>query len=100
MLKKEINFTNLLDSLEKFPEGFLYLKARKVNSFEKVLVVYNDPYFAEDSIEGYHYSLCIFQIEDILENLYQQISSPTLDQKIEAINYYIENDAFIDFGDK
>jgi hypothetical protein len=45
----------------------------------------------------YNSSINIDDIEDILNNLRQQVKSPTIEQKLQALNYYIENDAFGDF---
>lgn len=37
-------------------------------------------------------------IEDVVENAKAQVVSPTVSQLFEAFIYYVENDAFIDFG--
>lgn len=38
-------------------------------------------------------------IEDIISNAKDQLDSPTIDQLFEAFLFYVENDAFMDFGD-
>lgn len=37
-------------------------------------------------------------IEDVVENAKAQVLNPTISQVFEAFIYYVENDAFIDFG--
>ena len=95
-----ITVRDLIENIFSYSEvGVLYKKEAEVlNSDTKVLVSF-DEYNTED-IQGYTWTLDCREIESIISNLSEQIPSPTLDQKIEAINYYIENDAFIDFGDK
>jgi len=64
-----------------------------------LLVRYEDEESLEDEkyIDSiYTYSLQIEDVKSIVENLNEQIKDPTMDQILEAIEFYIENDAFIE----
>ena len=37
-------------------------------------------------------------VQDIIDNLRQQIQEATAEQKLKAIDFYLENDAFIDMS--
>ena len=37
-------------------------------------------------------------MEDIITNAKNQLSTPSIEQLFEAFQFYIENDAFIEFG--
>ena len=62
---------------------------------DQPVLISDDEYTAEP-INNFNCTLPCGDVKQVLINLKNQISSPTLDDYIEAINYYIENDAFID----
>lgn len=37
-------------------------------------------------------------IEDVISNAHSQLSNPSIDRLVDAFLFYIENDAFIEFG--
>ncbi|MCT7375981.1 DUF7716 domain-containing protein [Chelativorans salis] len=47
---------------------------------------------------GYSEFLSIADMQSVVSNLSQQISEPSLDQKIQALQHYFANDAFIRIG--
>lgn len=92
-------FELLIDQILKFEERnncFLYKVPGLINLTDSVLVVEDEDYDAPEEIDGYFCSLSWSGIKDVLDNLSSQIPNPTLENYAEAINYYIENDAFID----
>jgi hypothetical protein len=97
MKKKKISIEELIAEMNQFKEGFLYTKSHKVKKNEAILLVYdNDNYeIPPEKIDEFKYRMGIFQMDEIIKNLKMQISNPNTEKYINAINYYIENDAFI-----
>ena len=60
------------------------------------MVVLDDEYDADEIIQDFRSCIGMDAVNQIVENLDEQSKDSTLDDYIEAINYYIENDAFID----
>lgn len=96
MAYKEIYVDELINNISSYiKEGILYtIPHQKLTVGTKVIISF-DEYNTSD-IYKYKWTLDCRDIEDIFSNISQQIDQPTIEQKIEAINYYIENDAFID----
>ena len=91
---EKIKVVEVLNDMEKFLDcGILYTSGL-LKSDKDILISYDE--YNTNDIDDFHWTLEMKDIEDILSNLSQQVSHPTIEQKIEAINYYIENDAFID----
>lgn len=94
-----INIDILINQILDLPERqncFLYTSSDFLARGDTVLLVDDDDYDAPDEINGYVCNLSWASIKDIAINLLSQLPNPTLEDYIEAINYYIENDAFID----
>ena len=49
---------------------------------------------------GLRYLLNFDSVQDIVSNAEQQIRNPSMELLLEAFNYYVEYDAFIDFTSK
>jgi hypothetical protein len=56
----------------------------------------SDLYEIKESIDDFYYVMGIQDINDIVENLKLQTCKINVNQIIAAINYYIENDAFME----
>lgn len=96
MKKEFISIRGIIDRINELDEGFLYAKPNKIKD-EKLLLIYEDEYILPpETMEGFQYKMGIFQLRDIIENLKMQKEKPNTEDYIEAINYYIDNDAFID----
>ena len=99
-MRKEIilvrDLVNRLNNKDEEFFDFFHTIHSVIAENENVLLVCDDEYDAPDEIDGYTYRLEYGVLKQICDNLNMQISNPTLDDYIEAINYYIENDAFID----
>jgi len=97
MKKMIIAIDELINQINQFKEGFLYTKSDRLESQEKVLITYdNDDYTLPlEEIDGFKYRVGIFQIEEVIQNLKIQTKNPDTENCIKAINFYIENDAFI-----
>lgn len=48
---------------------------------------------------GYRYILGVSELQDVVVNARLQVSSPTLQQLLDALNFYFARDAFIEFSD-
>lgn len=96
MKKRYITINALFNQIKEIDEGFLYLKSNEISPNEEILIVYEDKYtIPDEDIDGFKYQLGLDQVQDIIENLTMQIENPTLEDCIEAVNYYIKNDAFV-----
>jgi|LakMenE18May11ns_1017448.scaffolds.fasta_scaffold9068454_2 hypothetical protein len=97
MKKKIIAIDELINQINQLKEGFLYTKSDRIKNQEKVLITYdNDNYTLPlEEMNGFKYRMGIFQIEEVIQNLKTQTKDPDTENCIKAINYYIENDAFI-----
>lgn len=96
MMKKFMTISVLIDKINEIDEGFLYSKSSGINADEEVLIVNEDAYtIPDETIGGFQYKLGLHQVQDIIENLRMQIEKPTTENYIDAIDYYIKNDAFI-----
>lgn len=89
-LIKEINISEMKSNF------FIYSMNSILQKEEDVLLVEDDEYDVPDEIDGYEHRMSWQTAKGVIENLQSQNPTPTLDDYIEAINYYIENDAFID----
>ncbi len=96
MKTKILLINDFIAHLENFKDGALYSKSKKLNLSDNVLIAHEDRYLEAEEIDGFSYMLELSQVEDVISNLTAQIHHPTLKNIIEALNYYIENDAFID----
>ena len=64
-----------------------------------------DPEIYEDTAEGrqlatdhgLRFVLGTHQIHEIVDNLYAQVGEPSTDELLDALVYYLENDAFKEF---
>jgi hypothetical protein len=74
----------------------LYTKYSPINLHDEIIVD-NDIYDIKDNIDGFEYFCGMNQLKSILRNLSLQ-KSENIDLKIciDAINYYIKYNAFID----
>lgn len=94
-MKKEI-FNDFLNHISDYGYTYsLYAKKVPISNNDEILL-YDELYDIPDEIDGFMYVIGIDHIEQVLENLSFQIQNPIMEDYIEAINYYIENDAFID----
>jgi hypothetical protein len=93
----KISFEFLLKNIEKYDNNnILYTKSSPVNLYDEVIVD-NDIYDIKDNINGFEYFCGMNQLKSVLRNLSMQNPNYTdLNICIDAINYYIEYDAFID----
>jgi hypothetical protein len=94
MRSEIVSTQSLIENISKFSaEGFLYTKIGIIDEKDRVLISY-DEYNAEP-IDKFTWTLSCSEVEDILRDLNTQIQSPTMKECVNAINYYIQNDAFI-----
>jgi hypothetical protein len=49
---------------------------------------------------GYRYILGVSELQDVVTNARLQVSAPTLQQLLDALNFYFARDAFIEFSDR
>lgn len=99
MKSEEIILTLLVEKIASEPirnNFFLYSKSENMKKEETILLVHDDEYDAPDEIDKYTCRMSWKTMRGIIDNLQSQNLTSTLDDYIEAINYYIENDAFID----
>ena len=95
MKQKKILVEDFINKISFFTEGcILYMKSPKIKLGEEVLISFD--VYSYEPIGDYQSVLPCKEIQQIILNLESQNPNPTLDDYIEAINYYIENDAFID----
>ncbi len=74
-------------------EGALYLSDKGLSLNSDCLIISNEDF--PDEIDGFYYYLFVAQIKDVSENLFFQKRDYSLKDFVEAINFYFENDAFI-----
>jgi len=94
------DINNLLKDIDIFTDGQIFSEDRSVRADTDILVIYNDPYFDEERVNKYCYLISVFQIKEVIENLNQQLIKPNTQDYVDAINFYIENDAFIDLEEE
>ena len=75
-------------------EGALYLSGKGLCLSADCLIV-NDEDFP-DEVDGYYYYLFVDQIKDVSDNLFFQKNDYSVAELVKAINFYFENDAFIE----
>ena len=95
MKKQILSIKELIALLPLKFEGFLYSDSKTLGIHQNILLVSDDPYLDLEIIDNYSYLMGAFQFEDIINNLKQQIENPTMNTITKAINFYIENNAFI-----
>jgi hypothetical protein len=86
------------------PVDYLYVEDEVESWHEgsRCVVVERDPYEEEDpddvEVDGVllHPSLAAFQVREVMENLRLSIGEPSGSQRVAALQYYFEFDAFID----
>lgn len=99
MKKEFISIRNIIDRINELDEAFLYAKSDKIKNDENLLLIYGDEYtLPPETLEGFQYKMGIFQLRDIIENLKMQSGTLNIGTCVDAINYYLENDAFIDLN--
>jgi hypothetical protein len=92
----------LLRAIDGFHwESSLYLEADvKLTASVKAQVVRTDPYSLEP-LENvpphYRRLLSVQDVQGIVSNARQQLGMPTTEQLVEALQYYVTKDAFIEF---
>ena len=86
-------------------DAALFLPLREVWSLDTACALLaTDPYddseappkLAQD--HGLGYALSVPQLQDIVSNARQQVAEPTPEQRLAAILFYDDRDAFIDFS--
>lgn len=92
-----ITVRKMIDRISFFSDDYvMYINGDILSKDANILLALNDEYNLPDHIMGFKRHLGCGDVEGIIDNLQSQNPAPTLDDYIEAINYYIENDAFID----
>ena len=96
--------SNLKDAISKASElpwdYSLFVAINSAISPETAISIVSDD---EDVIEleklGFEYLLTVSDMQDVVSNLDSQIGTASIDKYIEALNYYVKNDAFINFSE-
>ncbi len=92
-----LSVKEFLDRILEFSGDYvMYSEKNKIERDNSLILALNNEYNLPDTILSFKRQLSCGDVEGIMDNLSSQIYSPTLDDYVEAINYYIENDAFID----
>jgi hypothetical protein len=96
-----LKFKELLNNYQKYDfSNNIYVSTKGLLLIDTICLLIDDDEFSEDSIviNGtlYNYLMNIDVIYSSIENLNQQRENPTDEEYLKAINFYIENDAFID----
>ncbi len=93
----KLKFEDFIKNIEKYNEkcGF-YVRSLPVKIADEICL-FDAGYDIVENIDNFRFIIFVFAINDVLENLKAQNTNST-DLKIcaDAINYYIEYDAFID----
>ena len=107
-MNKENQVITLGEALEKadtYDSAFwLFLEPETVwQKRTRAQVVRTDRYTLEPIepvAEGLRRALSVPDIQDVVVNAKAQLKRPTTDQLVEALRYFVMNDAFIAFPDK
>jgi hypothetical protein len=94
MIKTTFNL--LLEIIENYDNNhIIYAKSFTPNLLDEVLID-DDVYEIKNNIDGFEYLFGMNQLKSILRNLdYQRPNNNDLNLCLAAINYYINNDAYI-----
>lgn len=95
MIKEK--FENFIKNINDYNYKFsLYAKSLPIQLSETI-ILNEELYEVKDKIDGFNYIIGVEDLKDVLSNLQEQISDNSdIYLCADAINYYIENDAFID----
>jgi len=99
----ENTLSEVLSEIESIPwEYDLYIRELSANSPAMVLNEENEELDDNEQVivakeKGMTLFLSIQTVQSIISNLKAQTPNPSSIQKLKALNYYYENDAFIDY---
>ncbi|MBM3469092.1 MAG: hypothetical protein FJX71_06655 [Alphaproteobacteria bacterium] len=100
-MSEKMTLGDILRNINEIDENYNLYLPKGIDSLrtETPCLLLNSNFEDEDKMEDiiYTYVLGIYSINDIVDNLNQQIKNPTMEQKLYALNFYIQNDAFADF---
>jgi hypothetical protein len=91
------NLINTIDEIDETLNIYLPKHVDMLNMDTPCLLVTSDTELDEMIIDNecFNYVLGVYSIKDVFENLKQQLNDPTDEQRLEAINFYINNDAYV-----
>ena len=93
----KLKFDDFVKNIENYNEKYgFYVKSLPLK-IDDVVCLFDAGYDIVESIDDFKFMIFVFAINDVLENLKEQTSGNIdINLCIEAINYYIQYDAFID----
>ena len=87
-----------LEEILKFAEEYPWNNDLYLEDMNNLSLITRAKVLSEEDSENeksFKYCLSISSLQDIVNNLKQQTESPNTTQALEALEYYLNNDAFI-----
>ena len=102
-MTKNIIVKDLLENIDKIDENLnVFFPKNKNITKDTQSILLTDKELEEidemhDNVfDNKYYGIGVDVLKDIIENLNQQVEHPTENRKLEALIFYIDNDAFIE----
>jgi|GEM_PF-3358893 len=107
-MSKNILVFNVLANVDEIDETLNIYFPREIDilKLDTISVLLSDEELAEidekddTEFDSKYYGVGMNVVKDIIDNLNQQLKTSTLEQKLEALNFYLDNDAFIEINYK
>jgi hypothetical protein len=105
-MSENILVCNVLENVDEIDETLNIYFPREIDvlKFDTISVLLSDEELAEidekddTEFDTKYYGVGMDLVKDIMDNLNQQLKNSTLEQKLEALNFYLDNDAFIEIN--